>query len=127
MAVEWKHKRYYRIRGGDSSLREYSNTNDFVTAIGFASAYTTNSPTITYELADSNKTLVQTIEHSSASNQTQWKDAVDALYSDGKSTWPWSGDAEDSTGNHVEHWKTEWLDGNGDVDNTTHMDYNPAK
>ena len=112
MAVEWKHKRYYRIRGGDSSLREYSNTNDFVTAIGFASAYTTNSPTITYELADSNKTLVQTIEHSSASNQTQWKDAVDALMDD--STTPWN----EYTG-YAQHFKTEWLHKDGSVSSTS--------
>lgn len=127
MAELYKHKRYYRIRGGDSSLVAYGNTNDFVAAIGFNSAYTTNSPTITYALADDNKTLIQTIEHADADKQAEWKTAVDDLYSDDRSTWPWTGDNEDSTANHIEHWKTEWLDGNGDVDTTTDMDYNPQK
>ena len=116
MVSKWHHKRYFQIRKMDSSLITFVDTDDAVARIAFASAWNTNSPTLTYALADSDKTLVMTIKHSSLDNQTGWKTAIDNLFSDDRSTWPWAGDDSTDT---VEHVKTEWLHEDGSVSSTS--------
>ena len=118
MASQWHHKRYFQIRKMDSSLITFDDTDDAVAQIAFASAWNTNSPTLTYALADSDKTLVMTIKHSSLDNQTGWKTAIDNLYQEDRSTWPWAGDDSTVT---VEHFKTEWLHEDGSVSFTSNF------
>jgi|TARA_X000000950_G_C13577265_1_gene522038 hypothetical protein len=106
MALEWRHKRYLRVRLADSSLQTFSSVDDAKTKIGFNSYLTTNSPTITYELADSNTTLVATIEYDSQDNQDTAKTAIDG-------NWPyWTGDDSTQT---VEQFESEWLNQDGSV------------
>ena len=106
MAAEWKHKRYFRVRGRE--LLTFSSTSDANTKIGFTSAYSTSSPTKTEALEDSNKTLVVTYEFNSLSEQTAFNDATNT----GDSTSPFSpADSDDI----VEHFKTVWLHADGSV------------
>lgn len=129
MSELYKHKRYYRIRRKVQPVWEdtydvftdllisFSDTNDAQTKIGFKSCYTAGSPTTTYALADSNTTLVVTYEFDNATNQTAFKDAIDAEWGDyANGELPWNGD--DST-QAPEHFKTEWLHKDGSVSNTT--------
>ena len=116
MAAQWKHKRYFRVRGSDSSLKTFSSTSDANTKIGFTSVYSTNTPTKTEALADSDQTLVVTYEFGSEADQTGFKSAVDGAWADSSS--PFSpADATDS----VEHFKTEWLHADGTVSATTNL------
>tara|TARA_Y100000592_G_C5299116_1_gene234605 strand:- start:15 stop:365 length:351 start_codon:yes stop_codon:yes gene_type:complete len=116
MAAEWKHKRYFRVRGSDSSLKTFSSTSDANTKIGFRSVYSTNTPTKTEALADSNQTLVVTYEFDSKGDQDAFKSAIDGAWED--SSTPFNpADASDS----VEHFKTEWLHANGTVSGTTNL------
>ncbi len=126
MANAFKHKRYFRVCGStDSSAVTFSDTDDAVTKIGFRSEWNTSSPTITYALADGDKTLVATYEFDSNDEQSAWKTAVDSNWSasgDGTKHWntgtqPWTGD--DST-QRVEHFKTEWLNEDGSVSSTSY-------
>jgi hypothetical protein len=87
-------------------LQTFSSVDDAKTKIGFNSYLTTNSPTITYELADSNTTLVATIEYDSQDNQDTAKTAIDG-------NWPyWTGDDSTQT---VEQFESEWLNQDGSV------------
>tara|TARA_R110000782_G_C14772805_1_gene409233 strand:- start:100 stop:510 length:411 start_codon:yes stop_codon:yes gene_type:complete len=113
MADAFRNKRYYRVRLADSSLTTFDDTDDAIDKISFTSEWDTNSPDRTYALEDSDTTLVMTVEHSSASNQSDWKDAIDDIWSD--STSPWTGDDSTQT---VEHFKTEWLNQDGSVSST---------
>jgi|TARA_R110002074_G_scaffold167172_5_gene328144 hypothetical protein len=116
MAAEWKHKRYFRVRGSDSSLKTFSSTSDANTKIGFTSVYSTSSPTKTEALADSDKTLVVTYEFDNISEQTAFKSAIDGAWSD--STSPFNPATDTDT---VEHFKTEWLNADGSVSSTTNL------
>ena len=82
MAAQYKHKRYFRLRGSDSSLKTFSSTSDANTKIGFKSVFNTSSPTKTEALADSGQTLVVTYEFDSDSDQTAFKNAVDGAWGD---------------------------------------------
>ena len=116
MAAEYKHKRYFRLRGSDSSIKTFSSTSDANTKIGFKSVYNTNSPTKTEALADSDQTLVVTFEFDSDSDRTAFKSAVDGAWED--SSTPFSpADASDT----VEHFKTEWLHQDGSVSSTANL------
>jgi len=114
MAAEWKHKRYFRIRGSDSSLKAFSSTADANTKIGFTSVYSTSSPTKTEALADSDKTLCVTYEFDSADNQTAFKSAIDEAWASGSGPYN-PAEASDT----VEHFKTEWLHADGSVSDTS--------
>ena len=120
MSAEYKHKRYYRVRGSDSTLKTFSSTSNANTIIGFRDVYDTSSPTKTYALADSDKTLVVTHEFNTEDEQTAFKAAVDTLMDD--SSTPWNPDADvDGQGGWVEFFKTEWLHKDGSVSDTTNL------
>jgi len=105
MAAEFKHKRYFRVRGADSTLTTFTDVANANTLIGFKSAYSTSSPTKTEALENSDQTLVVTYEFDSMDDQTAFKSAVDATWNTGT---PF-------TGTGVEHFKTEWLNAAGEV------------
>jgi len=105
MAAEFKHKRYFRVRGADSTLTTFTDVANANTLIGFKSAYSTSSPTKTEALENSDQTLVVTYEFDSMDDQTAFKSAVDATWDTGT---PF-------TGTGVEHFKTEWLNSSGEV------------
>ena len=90
MAIEYRHKRYFRIRLADSSLYTFTGTSDANTKIDFKSAWTTSTPTKTEVLADSDQTFVVTFEFDSESDETAFKAAVDAEWGDNSK--PWNGD-----------------------------------
>jgi len=124
MAAEYKHKRYFRLKKADNSYHAFQDLSDANTMLVFKDAWNTNSPTITKALEDSNQTLVVTIEHSSADNQTGWKTAVDNLWDSATSSAPWEPLKKGAlgVGIHewtVEHFKTEWLHADGSISQTT--------
>ena len=127
MANEYRHKRYFKqYNHSTSSYVTFSDTSDAQTKIGFGSCFDTNSPTKTYALEDAGQTLVVTYEHSSEENQTSFKSAVDAAWTDGSiftgntATGPATGPYTPVlVGRHV---KTEWLDTDGSVSATTNLD-----
>mgnify|MGYP001209796772 FL=1 len=116
MANAFKHKRYFRIREADSSLKTFTSTADANTKIGFTSAYSTSSPTKTEALADSDQTLVVTYEFDSESDQDAFKAAIDGAW-DGSSSPFASGDGTYT----IEHFKTEWLHQDGSISSTTNF------
>ena len=111
MAAQYKHKRYFRVRGEDSTLTTFTDVTNANTLIGFKSAYSTSTPTKTESLVDSDQTLVVTYEFNSQAEQTAFKSAVDA-------TWEAGGPF---TGTGVEHFKTEWLHQDGTISATTNL------
>ena len=116
MAAEYRHKKYFRIRGADSTLKTFSSTADANTKIGFTSVYDTSTPTKTEALEDGGQTLVVTYEFESDADQTAFQNAIDGAWSD--SSTPFSpADATDT----VEHFKTEWLEQDGSVGNTVYL------
>jgi len=116
MAAQWKSKRYFNLRGSDSSLKTFSSTSDANTKIGFTSVYSTSSPTKTEVLADSDQTLVVTYEFNSESEQTAFKAAIDGAWGDSSSPFE-PADSDD----RVEHFKTEWLNQDGSVSSTANL------
>ena len=116
MAAEWKHIRYFRLRGNDSSLKTFSSTADANTKLGFTSVWNTSSPTKTEALADSGQTLKVTYEFDSSSDQDAFKNAIDAVYSD--SSLAFSPATATDT---AEHYKTEWLHKDGSVSSTANL------
>ena len=122
MSALYKHKRYFRLRGIDSSLKTFSSTADANTKIGFTSVWNTSSPTKTEALADSDQTLVVTYEFETEADQTAFKSAIDGAYTD--SSLPSSLDdiyglknlySKVTATDVVEHFKTEWLHQDGSV------------
>ena len=65
MAVAYRHRRYFRVRGVDSSVRTFLSISDANTKIGFKSVYDTSSPTKTEVLDDGGQTLIVTYEFDS--------------------------------------------------------------
>ena len=114
MALEWTHKRYFQYHfelNDDSSQvnadgsygpSQFNNTSaaDVYALYNFPSVWNTGSPTKTYALEDSNKTLVVTYEFSSKDNEAAFITAVDAAYDDG------SAFADNVRASHI---KTEWF------------------
>ena len=125
MANAFRHKRYFRFHGGDSTTSSvtFSSVADAKSKIGFTSVYDTSSPTKTEALADDNLTLVVTYEFNNADEQTAFKAAVDGAWGD--STSPYSGEDIDANGGvdgtWVEHVKTEWLNADGSVSTTDNI------
>jgi len=116
MAAEYRHKKYFRIRGADSTLKTFSSTADANTKIGFTSVYDTSTPTKTEALEDGGQTLVVTYEFESDADQTAFQNAIDGAWSD--SSTPFSPvDATDT----VEHFRTEWLLPDGSVGDTVNL------
>tara|TARA_B100000927_G_scaffold267848_1_gene242245 strand:- start:87 stop:437 length:351 start_codon:yes stop_codon:yes gene_type:complete len=116
MAANYKHKRYFRLRGSDSSLKTFSSTSDANTKIGFKSVYSTSSPTKTEALADSDQTLVVTYEFDSDSDQTAFKNAIDGAW--GEDSTPFTPETDTDS---VEHFKTEWLHKDGSISATSNL------
>ena len=126
MAAEYKHNEYFRRRlaktvaaetGEDSTVKYgldiFTNVEDAKTKCGFHNTYlTTNSPTVTYALADSNKTLKVTFEFASGDDQDAWKTAVTNM-SDSSTAW-YNGD--------IEWFRAEWLAADGSVANAHDFD-----
>ena len=116
MAAEYKHKRYFRLLDVDSNVQTFSSTADANTKIGFKSVYSTSSPTKTEALADSGQTLVVTYEFDSESDQTAFKSAIDGSWGDNITPF-----TPATTGDWVEHFKTEWLHVDGSVSDTANL------
>jgi hypothetical protein len=137
MAVEYKHNEYFRRRFAvtddddekstlydeqfeddydDSLVYEldtFTNVEDAKTKCGFHNTYlTSNSPTITYALEDSDKTLKVTLEFDSSDAQQGWKTAVTNM-SDSSTAW---------YNSDIEWFKIEWLGPDGSVSNTHEFD-----
>ena len=117
MAAEYSHKRYFRVRENDGSMSTFSSTADANTKIGFTSAYSTSSPTKTEALADSGKTLVVCYEFNDKNEQMAFKNAIDDAWAESPHSPFNPADATDT----VEHFKTEWLDEDGSVGNTSNL------
>ena len=115
MAAEYKHKKYFRIRGADSNLKTFSSTADANTKIGFTSVYDTLTPTKTEALEDGGQTLVVTYEFDSDADQTAFQSAIVDAWANSSPFNP--ADATDT----VEHVKTEWLQPDGSVGNTVNF------
>ena len=112
MSNAYRHKRYIRVIGEDSSAVTFTDVDNATTLIGFKSAFGTSSPTTTYALEDSGQTLVATFEFDSEADQTTFKSAVDAEW--GENSTPFSGSG-------AEHFKTEWLHEDGTVSSTANL------
>lgn len=109
MAVEYKHKEYFRRRLEDSSLYTFTSVADAQTRCAFHNTFLTDqSPTITYALADSGQSLVVTLEFADSDKQEAWKTAVTNL-TDSSTAWH-AGD--------IEWFKVEWLHADGSVSST---------
>ena len=117
MANAYKHKKYFRLRGSDSSLVTFSSTSDAKTKIGFTSAFDTSTPTKTEALADTDTTLVVTYEFDTDDEQTAFQTAFDAAWANSPHSPFNPADATDT----VEHFKTEWLNKDGSLSNTTNL------
>jgi hypothetical protein len=117
MAAEYKHKKYFRIRGADDTLKTFSSTADANTKIGFTSAYDTSTPTKIEALEDSGQTLVVTYEFESDADQTAFRTAIDDAWANSPHSPFNPADATDT----VEHFKTEWLEPDGSVGTTVNL------
>ena len=113
MAASYRHRRYFRVRGVDSSVRKFLSTADANTKIGIKSVYETSSPKKIEVLADGDQTLIVTYEFDNDSEQSAFNGAVDGAW--GESTTPFSPEIDTDT---VEHFKTEWLNKDGSVSAT---------
>ena len=133
MAAEYKHKRYFRIRGAvdhdpaetkagttiATEIKTFSSVADAKTKIGFKAVYDTSSPTKTEVLEDSGQTLVVTYEFNTEDEQTAFKTALHDAYADGYTEASDPGHFTPADTNHiVEHFKTEWLHADGSVSST---------
>ncbi len=117
MAAEYKHKRYFRVRRDDGNIYTFSSTADANTKIGFTSVYSTSSPTKVEALADSDKTLVVCYEFNDKNEQMTFKNAIDVAWAESPHSPFNPADATET----VEHFKTEWLDKDGSVGNTSNL------
>ena len=112
MAVEYKHKEYFKRNPGYST-DSFTDVENAKTRCAFHSTWLTNSsPTITYALEDSNKTLVATLEFADSAKQEAWKTAVTSLF-DGGTEWVADG---------IKLFKIEWLHADGSVSATTNLE-----
>ena len=88
MAQEFKHDRHFQVAtvaiGDDRAT--FTSVDDAKNKINFGSCYDAGSPTKTFALADSDKTLVVTYEFASKDDQDTFKTAVDNAWATG---FPW--------------------------------------
>ena len=120
MAIKYKHKRYFRVRGLDNNLKIFSSIEDANTKIGFKDVFSNSSPTKTEALADSGQTLVVTYEFGSEADQESFNSAIDSVWKN--TSKPFMLGIDDSkpfepecSTDEVEHFKTEWLNPDGSV------------
>lgn len=113
MAIEFRHKRYYRVRGEDGTLTTFTSVINANALIGFKPAYRTSNPTKIEELVDSNQTLIVTFEFDTIEDEKAFKSAVDASW---KAGGPF-------TGTGVEHFKTVWLYPDDSVSSTANFEF----
>ena len=113
MAANYRHKRYFRVRGVDGTVRTFLSTADANTKIGFKSVYETSLPTKSEVLSDGDQTLIVTYEFDSDTEQSAFNGAVDSAWSE--SSTPFLPEIDTDT---VEHFKTEWLHPDGSVSAT---------
>jgi len=123
MAQEFRHKRYFQLQHthNENGANETSPTaiSDGTTKgvvtfssaasavkdyFNFQSVWNTNSPTVSYALEDSNKTLVVTYEFDNASDEAGWVTAVNTAYGNGSAF---------GANTDVKHIKTEWYNASG--------------
>ena len=114
MADAYKHKKHYRVRADDSSIKTFTSTSNANTVIGFTSAFDTSTPTKTEALEDTDTTLVVTYEFDTDDEQTAFQTAFDAAWANSPHSPFNPADATD----RVEHFKTEWLNEDGSVSAT---------
>jgi len=108
MAVEYKHREYFRRRLEDSTLYTFTSVADAQTKCAFHNTYLTDqSPTVTYALENSDQTLVVTLEFADSDKQEAWKTAIDNMAS-----LSWFAD-------DVQWFKVEWLHADGSVSSST--------
>ena len=120
MAIQYKHKRYYKLKtseGGSTVNITFSSTSDAITKLAFSNLHDANSVTKTSALEDSGTTLVVTYEFSSESDQTAWKAGIDGALADSTALYSPTDPAV------VYHSKTEWLHQDGSVSSTTTFDF----
>tara|TARA_B100000683_G_C12117970_1_gene402259 strand:+ start:109 stop:492 length:384 start_codon:yes stop_codon:yes gene_type:complete len=119
MAQQYKHARYFRVRGKDSSLFAYASTELFAQAVGLKSVYDTGSPTKTMTMEDGNKTLKIVFEFDSAENQTAFENAVAGAWSESGPHRTGNVESEIWHGDMTEHFKTEVYAGDGTTVDST--------
>ena len=114
MAQEFMHKRYFELHDSfDESANDdttwstlpskramtFTSTPAQVAVLfDFPSVWNTNSPTKSYALEDSNRTLVVTYEFDNAEDETGFRTAVDTAYTNGNAF----------SDQDIRHTKTEW-------------------
>ena len=113
MAAQYKHKRYFQQiikEGGDAARDERDASSEVPNtfsgtaqeaweSLGMPAVWDTSSPTKSYALEDSNKTIVVTFEFADEAGQTAFKSAIDSAYS-GSTAFP---------NKMIKHTKTDWL------------------
>ena len=124
MSIEYRHRRYFRIRFNDNSLYNFISISDANTKIDFKPCWTTSNPKKIEELADSNQSIIVTYEFNNQAAQTAFKQAVDSEWNVDTmdNATPWKGDSSTET---VEQFKTEWLHADGSISST--FDFDLAK
>ncbi len=112
MAAEYKHHRYFRLRGADSSLTTFTSVANAQTLCNLNDTlYDTGNPTRTYALADSDQGLKMTIEFASLEDQTSFETAASNAWTDGTVMFA----------DGVEVYKHEWLHQDGSVSSTANL------
>jgi len=112
MATEFKHYRYFRLRGANSSLTTFTSVANAQTLCNLNDTlYNTGNATRTYALADSDQGLKMTMEFATLADQNSfitaatnaWTDST-VMFADG-----------------VEVYKHEWLHKDGTISATTNL------
>ena len=134
MAVQFIHKRYFKVYDYDaSSYISFADVDDAKAKIGFGTCYTAGAPTTTYALEDSSQTLVVTYEFETDADQTTFKNSVDDAWQTGNNltgvtmkvnplipnnpNWESVSPAQVIV-RQPRHVKTEWMHQNGGVELT---------
>ena len=112
MAAEYRHHRYFRLRGADSSLTTFTSVANAQTLCNLNDTlYDTGNATRTYALADSDQGLKMTMEFATLADQDSfilaatnaWTDST-VMFADG-----------------VEVYKHEWLHADGSISATNNL------
>jgi hypothetical protein len=133
MSIEYRHRRYFRIRFNDNSLYNFISISDANTKIDFKPCWATSNPKKIEELADLNQTFMVTYEFNNDAEQIAFKKAIDSAWNVDTSddsiesallarmynSNPWKGNSSTQI---VEQFKTEWLNADGSISSTFDLD-----
>ena len=112
MSAEWKHHRYFRLRGEDSSLQTFTSVDNAKTLCALNDTlYSTGNPTRTYALADSDQGLKMTMEFATEADQNSFITAASNAWTDSTVMFA----------DGVEVYKHECLNVDGSVSATTNL------